>query len=137
MRSGTIVSMTDYVLVNSVHGNRAEVRNLDTGTEFSVQGKVLLDEMKSADEYTKTETVTKTRLAEILTTSYNIALQVKFKKANGEMRTIRGRIKSHEPLMGRSYVEDLDIENHSERLRLVDHRTLEHVIVDGVKYEVK
>lgn len=137
MKANTIVSMTDYVFVQSVHGTTARVKNLDTGTEFSVHGQVLIDEMKSADEFNRVEEVSKTRLAEILTSSYNIALQVKFEKANGEERVIRGRIKSHEPLMGRSYVEDLDIDDPKSRLRLVDHRTLKHVIVDGVKYVVK
>jgi len=134
MKTKTIASITDYVLVKEVRGDSIMVENLDTGTEFRITGKSLLDEMKSADEFSTVESVTKTKLAEILTTSYNIALQVKFEKANGEKRCIRGRLASHEPLMGRSYIEDLDISDKKSRLRLVDHRTLEYVIVNGTKY---
>lgn len=137
MKAGTIASVTDYVRINKVNGTSIDVTNLHTGTNFTVHGQVLLDEMKSADEFQTTKQVTKTELAEILNSAYNIALQVKFVKSNGEDRVIRGRMTSSEPLMGRSYVEDLDLPDKKNRIRLVDHRTLKYVIVDGVKYESK
>ena len=137
MKSGTIASMTDYVRINRVNGTSINVTNLHTGTNFDIHGQVLLDEMKSADDFKTVKKVTKTELAEVLTSAYNIALQVKFVKSNGEERVIRGRMTSSEPLMGRSYVEDLDLTDKKNRIRLVDHRTLQYVIVDGVKYESK
>lgn len=103
---------------------------------FHVQGKELIENSFSADQFHRTEKLSKTAVAEILTTSYNRPFTVCFDKADGNERTLRGRLVQPEPLLGRSHVEDLDItEGHN--LRLVDHRTLKYLIVDGVKYVVK
>jgi hypothetical protein len=80
--------------------------------------------------------VTMTRAAEILITSFNRPLTVRFVKKQGGERVLRGRLLRPEPLLGRSYVEDLDAKGDS-RIRLVDHRTIKCLIVDGVKYTVK
>jgi hypothetical protein len=41
--------------------------------------------------------------------------------------------------MGRSFMEDLDIEKEAKggRMREVDHRNILYLIVDGVKYVLK
>ncbi len=41
--------------------------------------------------------------------------------------------------MGRSYVEDLDVAKTDKELgiREVDHRTIQSLIVDGVKFTLK
>jgi hypothetical protein len=50
-----------------------------------------------------------TRIAEILITSPNRPLTVCFTKKDGTERVLRGRWIAQEALMGRSFVEDLDI----------------------------
>jgi hypothetical protein len=103
---------------------------------FHVQGYDLIEAGFSADQYSKTEVLSRTKVAEILTTSYNRPFTVCFDKADGRERILRGRLVQPEPLLGRSHVEDLDIMEGS-RLRLVDHRTLKWLIVNGVRYNVK
>lgn len=112
------------------------VRNVDSDVEFRVEGKELIERSFSADQYHETIKVSKTRAAEILVSSYNVPLTVCFEKQDGEERVLRGRLVRPEPLLGRSMVEDLDIAD-SHRQRLVDHRTIRYLIVEGVKYEVK
>ena len=50
---------------------------------------------------------------------------------------MRGRLITPEPLLGRSMVEDLDLAVTEHRQRLVDHRTIKFLIIEGVKYIVK
>ena len=138
LKTGDILSITDYVEVVEVGHQRIKVKNLDNGVLFSIKGQELLDDTHSASEVKKTEKTPLTKIAERLTASYNVAFEVKFKKANGEDRVLRGRLLGAEPVLGRSYVEDLDIDKDDPkgRKRLVDHRTLQYLIVDGVKYHV-
>ena len=58
-------------------------------------------------------------------------------KQDGTERTLRGKLVKPEPLLGRSMVEDLDSDDKKNRLRQVDHRTINWLVVDGVKYTVK
>jgi hypothetical protein len=100
-----------------------------------VHGKELIESAFSADQYSAEEKVTKTRAAEILSTAYNRPFTVCFEKQDGKERVLRGRLVEPEPLLGRSHVEDLDVvEGH--KLRLVDHRTIRYIIVNGTKYTV-
>lgn len=99
--------------------------------DFSITGE-LVDQVYSADFFDKTETKSLTELAQLLSTSFNIPFTVSFEKQDGKERILRGRLKSPEPLLGRSYVEDLD--KKENRIRLVDHRHLNWMIVNGVKY---
>lgn len=103
---------------------------------FHVHGKDLIEVGFSADQFNRTEKLSKTAIAEILTTSYNRPFTVCFEKQDGTERTLRGRLVQPETLLGRSHVEDLDIKE-GNNLRLVDHRTLKFLIVNGVRYQVK
>lgn len=118
---------TDQINVSDVDGKWGQ---------FQVVGGTLIENMLSADHYEEVKKVTKTELATILSNSYNTPFTVVFKKKTGETRLLRGRLLQPEPLMGRCHVEDLDITSGS-RLRLVDNRELETLIVKGVKYEAK
>ena len=133
---GTIIAATRWLKVTRstkdyIHADHLE-GNLK-GTEMAINGRELVQVCKSADIYTSEEKVTKTRAAEILTTSYNIPFTVVFEKADGTERTLRGRLIHPEPLLGRSMVYDFDQEGE----RLVDHRTIKSLTVDHVKYTVK
>lgn len=109
---------------------------------ITIEGKELIENCLSADQFSETIKATKTKLAEILSTSYNRPFTCKFVKQPekpgeiGEERTLRGKLIETEPLMGRSKVEDLDVrENY--RFRLIDHRTILELVVDGVKWVLK
>lgn len=118
-------------------GTQVKVRNLDSGQEYQILGKELVEVALSGDQFTKTEKVSQTRAAEILLASKNMPFTVRFEKQDGTERTLRGRLVSAEPLLGRSRVEDLDLPQGKDRMRLVDHRTLISITVGGVCYEVK
>jgi hypothetical protein len=106
------------------------------GDTFRVSGDSLIENAASADQYLKTKKVNKTEAAEILVASHNRPFTVCFTKADGNKRVLKGRLLRHEPLMGRSYVEDLEIKS-GHPLRQVDHRNIVYLIVDGIKYTVK
>lgn len=55
----------------------------------------------------------------------------------GEERTLIGHLYSNEPQMGRTQVIDLEIPIGEYRVRQVDHRTINWLIIKNVKYIVK
>jgi hypothetical protein len=139
IKPGDLMAFINYVKVKRVdpEGPSVQVESIVPGQgEFAVRGEKLLAGALSADQYQEEEKVTMTRAAEILITSFNRPLTVRFVKKQGGERVLRGRLLRPEPLLGRSYVEDLDAPANS-RIRLVDHRTIKCLIVDGVKYTVK
>lgn len=138
INKGDLMALVTFVEVNNKIGSdRITVKNVDNGTEFDVIGKDLIEQMYSADQAQTGVEVTKTQLAEKLVSSYNLPFTVTFEKADKSERTLRGRLVSAEPLLGRSHVEDLDIPRDQHRLRLVDHRTLKSLTVNGVIYRLK
>ena len=112
------------------------VVDVDDKTEFDINGKTMIDTLKTGSIHGKPQKVTMTKAAEILSTSFNTPFTVCFTKQNGDERILRGRLLSTESLLGRSNVEDLDIAD-AHRMRQVDHRTIRWIIVGGEKYEVK
>jgi len=135
---GDLVAVTFWTKVDRVESSdKLLVEDLDSGNKFHIQGKDLIDKTLSADEFSKIEKVTKTEMAEKLVSLYGKPFTVQFKKENGEIRTLRGKLVSSEPLLGRSYVEDLDIPMGQYRFRQADHRTILWLICDNVKYVVK
>lgn len=125
-----------------VGGISIDAINVDDEQEFSVHGSSLIERSASADQFSKEVFVTKTELAEKLVSSHNVPLTVCFTKAkDGVDRVLRGRLIKPEPLLGRSMVEDLDLPSQGNgprgRLRLVDHRTLKWMIVNGIRFNIK
>lgn len=140
VKQGDLMAFTYWGKIKSIQGggSSVDVEGLDDQKQFAVHGAELICNSFSADQHHEEEKVTKTRAAELLTTSFNRPFTVHFEKQGGEGRTLRGRLLNPEPLLGRSYVEDLDVAGPSEkRIRLVDHRTILWLIVDCVKYIVK
>jgi hypothetical protein len=117
-------------------GNRIRLANVDDGTEFFAEGRELIEKSFSADQYNDTVKLGKQALAEKLIHAYNRPLTVCFTKTDGTDRVLRGRLIEPEPLLGRSMVEDLDLDG-SNKLRLVDHRTIKYLVIDGVKFVAK
>jgi hypothetical protein len=134
-----LLAIVHYVKVKTVHkdGEELMVEDVDlTGKIIRVQGSDLISKSLSADQFTEETKISKMQAAEILIESHNKPFTVNFVKVDGSERTLRGRLIRPEPLLGRSMVEDLD-EVGSNKMRQVDHRTINWLIVDGVKYVVK
>lgn len=141
VRVGDVMAFTHWgkVLEVETHELFPEVviEDLHSGSRIVVRGAELIEVSGSADRYTNEERVTKTAAAEKLLASNNKPLSVCFTKQDGSERVLRGRLLSAEPLLGRSILEDLDVERGAHRLRQVDHRTIKWLIVDNIKYTVK
>ena len=136
VKSGELMAFVYYAKVNRVSNESLDVESLDGKMSFEVRGKELIERGYSADQFEEEIKVSKTKAAEILVSSYNRPLTVAFEKIDNSERILRGRLVTPEPLLGRSMCEDLDIVG-KDRLRLVDHRTIKWIIVEGVKYVVK
>lgn len=137
--AGDIMAFTYFVKVVSNYnsGESLVVEDVDRpGKRMRIDGTDLIAVSKSADQSHETISVSKTAAAEILVQSYGRPIAVAFIKADGSQRVMRCRLIRPEPLLGRSMVEDLeaDVKN---RVRQVDHRTIEWLVVDGTRYEVK
>lgn len=129
-------AVTHYVKITDVASDKITVEDVNIkGMVFDIKGKELLDNAKSAHHFNKTEKVTMTQCAELLTHSYNVPFTVNFDKADGSNRTLVGRLLEPETLLGRSKV--VDFEDLTVPFKQVDHRTLKWMVVNGIKYEVK
>lgn len=137
VKSGHLMAFIYYATVEDASPEELLVNDVDRQENFLVKGKTLIESSYSADQYTSTKRTTKTKVAEVLVSSHNRPLTVCFEKVNGTERVLRGRLVKPEPLLGRSMVEDLDLDAGSHRLRQVDHRTIKWLIVDSVKYTVR
>lgn len=138
VKAGDLMAFTYYTKVKTVRSaDELIVTDLDGGSkDIRIQGDELIRNAFSADQHEEEVKVSKTQAAEILVNSPNRPLSVSFEKADGSERVLRGRLVGAEPLLGRSMVEDLDVADKN-RLRQVDHRTINWLVVDGVKYIVK
>lgn len=135
MKKNDIIAITSYAKVIGTADEVVKVIDLDSGIEYTVTGDKLIDKMVSADFYHTEVTLPRTDIVSILVNAWNKPFTVEFTKKSGELRKLRGRLKSTEALLGRGMVEDLDKEG--ERTRLVDFRTISFLILEGVKYKVK
>jgi len=122
-------------ITKKINSESADVIDIDRGTKFTITG--LLQSTRNADQFSKTSSVSRTELIEILITSNGSILSCKFVKQNGEDRVLRGYFVSLDKGFGRSNCIDLEVNKDEHRLRQVDHRTLEWVILDDVRYMVK
>ncbi len=136
IKPGHVMAFINWVEVKEVLANSIIVTDLNSKQEIEVRGKSLVETGLSADAFSKVEKVTKTQIAEKLTECKNTPLTVCYITAEGKERVLRGKWTSQEPLMGRSYVIDLDIKKGSP-LRLVCHRNIKWLITENVQYVVK
>jgi hypothetical protein len=139
IKTGDIMAIIHYVKVTNAIPSNYELYTTDVylnSHTMKIQGKELLENAFSADQYEEEIKISKTHAAEKLIHSVNRPFTVNFTKNDGTERTLRGRLIAPEPLLGRSMVEDLDA-TREHRLRQVDHRTINYIIVEGTKYIVK
>lgn len=145
VKPNDLMAIIHYVKVVSINRNATTMTVAPVygnSSNIVVDGQELIANALSADYYAEEIKTSMTDVAEKLVNSHNRPLTVCFLKQTkkdeeeGEERVLRGRLLTPEPLLGRSYVEDLDIAE-GNRMRLVDHRTIKWLIVDGIKYTVK
>lgn len=142
IKAGDLMAYIQWVKVTKAPRNVRKSRTMtvdEVGSKdgkFEIIGTGLIEQGESADYYGSEKTVTMTEAAEMLVSAHNRPFTVVFDRANGTERTLRGRLRHAEPLLGRSSVDDLDVESGSP-IRLVDHRTIKSLILGGVKYNVK
>jgi hypothetical protein len=136
IKSGDILCFHRWVKVNRAGNEEINVTSVDHGNTFDIRGESLIASGMSGDSFSETLRVSKTDAAKILSESVDRPFTVVFKKADGSLRTLRGRlIPSADSILGRSMVEDLDLKDN--RVRQVDHRTIVSLIVDNTKFVVK
>lgn len=141
VKVGDVMAIVNYVKVKQVGtgGTVLLVDELDHGIDnIKVDGTALVEDMLSADRFLEEKELARTDIVlNIFVKSFNRPMTVNFIKQNGEERTLRCRLVSHEDADGRSMVEDLDETDKTKRIKQVDHRTIRWLIVDSVKYTSK
>ncbi len=130
-KKNDIVSLTKYFVVDSASYSKVSAKDMDTNEMVEIKGVQLVDSLSSADYFKSTEKKSKTELAGILIGAGVRPFTVVFEKQNGEKRVMRARFLSTEPLLGRSIVSDLD---DGGQIKQVDHRTIESIILDRIKF---
>lgn len=144
VKVGHILALTFLVKVDDIDPKEDILHvsglNAASPARFDIKGKSLVAASNSADQYTEEVTVTSTRASDILINAGNKMFTVYFIKNDGEPRKLRGRFIAADT-RGYSNVEDLDVPTTNrtpeERWRKVDNRTIEWIIIGGVKYNVK
>lgn len=132
LKKGDILSLNLTLSVVKVEGDTVVTEDKD-GKRVVFQGDGVKD-CKSADLYSSSVQSTRTRIIEIFQKmSPSDVFTVEFVKQDGTLRKLRGKMIKSENGFGRSEVWDLDVKGK----RQVDHRTVESLIFDGVKYFIK
>ena len=130
-KKNDIISLTKYFVVSDASNSKVMAKDMENGEMVEIKGVQLVESLNSADYFSSSQKRTKTELAEILINAGVKPFTVVYKKQNGEQRVMRARFLSTEPLLGRSIVSDLD---DGGQIKQVDHRTIESIILDKVKY---
>ncbi len=166
IKKGDYLSRISYLKVEDVKKDYATVSNED-GLTWQIDNSILQQECVSASEYSKEEEVNRTKLIEIFsnvgdkvfTVNFNkepkaddylkltrgegnkilsfAEMKKSFSKVKGEERTLIGYMLNTENGFGRSNVIDLEIPSDQHRIRQVNHRSLNWLVLNGIKYIVK
>ena len=136
VRRGDLMYIGRWMKVENVRPDRLEVQDVDGGMSFQVVGEVQKS-LTSADRYSTTEEISKTKAVHMLKHANNKPFTVCFVKASGQERRLRGRfIGIDKSDLGYIDVEDLDKPHGENRFRMVDCRTIKSIIMDDVFYTV-
>lgn len=125
LRPGDKLSRESFMtIIEADNGSgMCTVRNTE-GRIWQLSKDLIEQECYSANQ-ARTETrLTKTQLAQSFhNTTGDAVFTTEFTKANGDQRVLTGVVHHRDPVMGRAFVRDLEIEEgHNERQ--VDNRTL-------------
>ncbi len=134
IKVGELMATISYEKVISVKKDEILVENIATGDRYTIQGKPLIEQMYSADQYSSEKKVGKFEMAELLQANSNLPITVNFDKVDGTNRTFRGYVTHPESLMGRNYANDFE---DGLKQKQVDNRSVKFAIINGVKYTVK
>lgn len=165
IKVGDKLSRLSYLKILTVFSSAVEVQN-EEGVKWTIDKAIIEKECYSADQFTETKIVNRSELIEIFNKTGDNIYTVNFNKQakladafdavcnkgklksnatlkkelseamNGEERTLIGYTISREVAWGRSMVINLETEDKN-RIRQVDHRTLNWLICQNVKYIVK
>lgn len=179
LKVGSVLSETSFTTVTKV--SQGFITVLDTATKTEVEiGKEYAESMlKSADLFSKVESMNKTQLADLLLSSSRIAMSVAYYKMDknktqkaykaekaaaieaiknaslanvaqlveelienpitktiaGDFRVMKGYHLGHMNDLGR--LDFFDMEDKKSLFKQVDPRSIQYIIVDDVKYELK
>lgn len=140
IREGDVVTRFTQLRVEKVIPNGLIVRN-STGQTSSIVGKELIEYEFSTTQYSKTEKLPMTKLAEeFVNIPQDVLFEVSFVKKDGTHRILKGyRFNNKVNHLGRSNVYDVEciLNNNKHCIREVDHRTINYFICQGVKYQLK
>jgi hypothetical protein len=171
LSKGDRLSRVSYMDVVSVLPTNIKVRN-EHGLVWYISKDIISQECYSTQyDKDDVKKVSKTEIAEILVNARDAIIEVNFNKQatvesieknldvletlsesgirkklksllDGDKRTLIGYVIGSEPILGRSYVIDLEKDsgnnpNHDARQRLVDHRTINWLVYKNIKYVVK
>lgn len=165
-KKGEFFSRTSYIKVVNAFANAVEVQN-EQGVTWQIIKGIFEAECFSASQFDgEPEYMTRTQLVEKFNSIGNAVYTVNFNKQpkltdafdaiankgeiksnkelkkllskamDGEERTLIGYTVSRDVALGRSMVVDLE-QSGDDRLRQVDHRSLNWFICQNVKYQVK
>ncbi len=136
IKPGERLSMTYYLDVQSVGGDELKVKD-QNGMTFTIRGKNLIENtIQSASQFDKTEKLSRTQIVEILMNARDRVLTANYIKQDGTERTIVCHLIDSENTMGRSNVHDLEVTS-GHPIRQIDHRTINWLIINNTKYQVK
>lgn len=133
---GDVVQLVYNCEVKQVGKDSLIVYDKERKMSIELKGHDLINSTKNGSFYSLTKKVSMTEAAEILIGSHGVIFTVEFIKQNSEARTLRGYLVGIDGQFGRSKCVDLDVEEEY-KIRLVDHRTIQSIIIGGVKYIVK
>ncbi len=145
---GDHFGFSTYGVVTGAASDKFDVRT-NTGEEWTISKNIFPQKIYSASWFGETHKVTRTEMAALLHNAGQEIFSVTFTKAGGEKRTLVGHLVETEELFGRAMVVDLEIEPtagaaagasagaSANNLRQVDYRTLEELVLCGVKYTLR
>ena len=163
---GEKLSVTNYYTVTDSSETSVNVTD-HNGNKFSIGKKVIDDECHSATQFEKTETVTRTKIVELVENAGHTIMTVTFTKqptvdsvlelyeqlsqgtkkkkkeiaklllAGKERVMIATLLRNGKEESGRIKVVDMEIEPPKHAMRLIDTRTISSLVLENVKYVVK
>jgi len=142
IKEGEILSFTNYYKVLEHNGDQLKVVDIRTKDTVFITGESLIELLQSNDYYEKTVVVTKAQMVDTLLSAGQSVFTVGFKKADGTDRVMVGCNPIAETHLGRTQVVDLEVidKNPADKtrgIRLIDNRTIEFLVLDKIRYNLK
>ena len=141
LKEGDIISYTQYLRFTGIFDINGRLNLIDTfGDKIGISPSIIEKGAYNGTQFDSEEKMTRTELIGILDKVGDTVFTAHFIKQNGEERQITARMINVENGFGRSNVIDLEIalnDPKANAVRQIDHRTLNWIILKGVKYSVK